>query len=255
MNNKPRVTSREELVPTVDRPALLGSLALEHERPRASWQHAELPDDAEARFDDVDEWFARAALGRTCYDGDAPSRELLGAATLRLDGAAAGRPRHGRVLMRPSGLARLWGPRSRALLLGTFGALGLVVVVVIVMRSVTSRPSMSATSPVVVTDEGASTDEVGDPVDRGLTITTRRQKRHGARRRAVVDADRRRANERRRRVQRQLLVQRRRKTARSLTTTPAPASDAPASAPARAAVSPTRPRQQHRSACGPFDLC
>jgi hypothetical protein len=229
---------------------LLGSPALEDERPRSSWQHGEPPDDAESRFDEVDEWFARAALGRTC-DDDAPSRELLGAATLPLDGATARTQRPGRGLMRAPGLAHLWGPRGRALLLGTFGALALVVVVVIVIRSVTSRPSASATAPVVVTNEGASTDKVGDPVDRNLKITTRRQKRHGARRRAFTEADRRRANERRHRAQRPLT--RRRTAARSPTTTPA--TDAPASAPARAPVSPTRPRQPRRSACEPFDLC
>lgn len=253
MSDKPTVTNREELDHTGDRPVPLDSLALEHERTGSSWQHAELPDDAESRFDEVDEWFARAALGRTCDDA-APSRELVGAATLPLDGARSGTPRPVRVLRRAPGVARLWGPRGRVLLLGTFGAFALVVVVVLVMRSVTSRPSTSAI-PGVLTDERASTDTVGHPVDRSLTITTRRQKRHGARRRAVAEADRRRANERRHRVQRQLLVKRRRKTARSPTTTPALTSDAPAPAPARAPVSPARSRQLHRSACGPFDLC
>jgi hypothetical protein len=174
MSDKPTVTNREELDQAVDRRVVLGSLLLEDDPPRSSWQHPEPPDDAESRCDDVDEWFARAALGQTCEDA-APSRELLGAATLPLHGARARTTRPRRALMGASGLARLWGPRGRALLLGTFGALAVVVVVVIVMRSVTSRPSTSATPPVVVTDEGASTDKVGDPVDRGLKITTGRE--------------------------------------------------------------------------------
>jgi hypothetical protein len=255
MTDKPTATNREELDQTVDRPVLLSALALEDERPRSSGQNAGPPDDAESRFDEVDEWFARAALGRTGDDDTAPSRELLGAATLPLDGPTAQTPRSGRPLMRASGLAPLWGPHGRALLLGTFGALALVVVVVVVMRSVTSRPSTSATPPVVVTDEGTSTDTVGDPVDRSLKVTTGREKRHGVRRRAVADADHRRADERRHRVQRQPLVKRRPTTARSPTTTPAPVRDAPASAPARALASPTRLREPRRSACGPFDLC
>jgi hypothetical protein len=255
MSDKPTVTNREELDQTVDRTALLGSLALEHERPRSSRQHAEPRDGAESRGDDVDEWFARAALGRTCDDDEAPSRELLGAATLPLDGAIAGTPRPGRARVEAPGLACLWGTRGRARLLATFGALALAVVVVFVIGSVTSRPSTGATPPVVVTDDGASTGAVGDPVDRSLKVTTRRPKRHGAQRPSVAEADRRSANERRHRVQRQLLVQRRRQTARSPATTPAPVSDAPASAPARALASPRRPRQPRRSACGPFDLC
>jgi hypothetical protein len=203
MSDKPTVTNREELDQTVDRPVLLSALALEDERPRSSGQNAGPPDDAESRFDEVDEWFARAALGRTCDDDTAPSCELLGAATLPLDGATAQTPRSGRPLMRAFGLAHLWGPRGRVLLLGTFGALAFVVVVVIVMRSVTSRPSTSANPP-VVTEEGASTDTVGDPVDRSLKVRPGREKRHGVRRRAVTEADRRRTNERRHHVQRQL---------------------------------------------------
>jgi hypothetical protein len=255
MSDKPSVTDREELNQTVDGPVLLSALALEDERPRSRGQNAGPPDDAESRFDEVDEWFARAALGRTCDDDTAPNRELLGAAALPLDGATAQTPRSGRPLMRAFGLAHLWGPRGRALLLGTFGALALVVVVVIVMRSVTSRPSTSATPPVVVTEEGASTDTVGDPVNRSLKVRPGREKRHGARRRAVTEADRRRTNERRHRVQRQLVATRRQKAARFPTNAPAPASDAPTSAPARPPASPTRPRQPHRSPCGPFDLC
>src|SRR3954447_182005 len=129
MSDKPRVTAREELDQSVDRQVLLGSLALEHERPRSSWQHAETRDRVDSRVDDVDEWFARAALGRTCDDDNAPSHELLGAATLPLDGAVAGTPRRGRARVRASGLPCSWGARGRALLLGTFGALALVVVV------------------------------------------------------------------------------------------------------------------------------
>jgi hypothetical protein len=255
MSDKPTVTNREELDQPVDRPVLLSALALEDKRPRSRGQNTGPPDDAESRFDEVDEWFARAALGRTDDDDTAPSCELLGAATLPLDGTTAQTPRSGRPLMRASGFARLWGPRGRALLLGTFGALALVVVVVVVMRSVTSRPSTSATPAVVVTEEGESTDTVGDPVDRSLKVRPGREKRHGVRRRAVTEADRRRIHERRHRVQRQLMATRWQKAARSPTTAPAPASDAPASAPARALASPTRPRQARRSACGPFDLC
>jgi hypothetical protein len=255
MSDKPTVTNRDQLDQTVDRPVLLSALELEDERPRSRGQNDGPPDDAGSRFDEVDEWFARAAAGRTCDDEAAPSRELLGAATLPLDEATAQTPRPKRAPMQAPALARLRGPRGRALLLGTFGALALVVVVVIVMRSVTSRPSTSATLPVVVTDGGASTDTVGDPVNRNLKVTAGRQERHGARRRSTGTANRRRANDRRHRVQRQPLVQRRRKAAPAPTTTRAPASDAPASEPARAPAFPTRPRQPRRSACGPFDLC
>jgi hypothetical protein len=48
MSGKPRVTSREELDQTVDRPVLLGSLALEDQRPRSTWQHSLPPDNAES---------------------------------------------------------------------------------------------------------------------------------------------------------------------------------------------------------------
>ena len=87
MSDKYTGTNREEeLEQIVDRRVLLGSLALEDERPRSSGQLVGPPDDAESRFDEVDEWFARAALGRMCDDEAAPSCELLGAATLRRAG-------------------------------------------------------------------------------------------------------------------------------------------------------------------------
>lgn len=218
-------------------------------------------DGVRVRGDELEEWFARAATGRTFDEDDTSGCELVGAATLPLRGVLVRPPRPRRVLMGASGVARLWLLRGRGLTLATFSSLALLIVVVVVLMRPISSSSGTATVPEAV-DASSSINELGDAIDRSLKITIARQKRAEARRRAAALAQRRRVNEHRESATRRLLAARHHAAlrhggaARGHISTPAAARRAVASARGRRATSQTRRRQlTRRSTCGPFDLC
>ncbi len=135
-------------------------------------------DETQSRDDEVDEWFARAATGHVCDEGDAPDHERLGAARLPAQGDALVRPSRPKgAWMRSSAATR----RRRALPLAAFV---LLIVVIIDMRLVSSQ-TITVAEPPIGTDMSASIDKLGDTVDRSLKITVARQKRAAARRRAA----------------------------------------------------------------------